>query len=109
MEPFYFDARRGSNAHPLDIGFAPDPLQMMSIAYPAVEFLCLVGLQRFRPMPDGPRLFTYFPWASPLLPNVAVVAVCGLLPQERRQGFRFANAFRTDQRKHKGFTHATPI
>ena len=108
--PFYFDARRGSSAQAIDIGFAPDSLQMTTAAYPAVEFLCLVGLQRFRPMPTATRrVFEYHTWTLPLATHVAPSAVCGLLPQVESRGFRFENAFRTDQRKHKAFTPATPL
>jgi hypothetical protein len=110
VEPFYFDARRGSNARPMDVGFSPDSLQMTSAAYPAVEFLCLVGLQRFRPSPTGtPRVFDYYAWRSPLAACIAPLAVCGMLSRVDNQGFRFENAFRTDQRKHKAFTAATQI
>lgn len=108
VEPFYFDARRGSTARPIDIGFSPDSLQMTSVAYPAVEFLCLAGLQRFRPLPTAkPRIFEYYAWREPLAACVAPLAVCGLLSQPGDPGFRFENAFRTDQRKHKAFTTAT--
>lgn len=110
VEPFYFDARRGSNALPLDIGFSPDRLHMKSEANPAVEFLCLIGLQRFRPMATQvPRVFDYYTWPFPLSACVAPLAVFGLLQQDRGRGFRFQNAFRTDQKKHKAFTTATPI
>lgn len=110
VEPFYFDARRGLNAHSIEIGFAPDSLSMPTLAYPAVEFLCLVGLQRFRPMPtDTKRIFDYFTWALPLATHVAPLAACGLLPQVGGKGFRFEVAFRTDQKKHKAFTPAIPI
>jgi CRISPR-associated protein Csb3 len=110
VEPFYFDARRGSSAQPIDIGFSPDSLQLTSAAYPAVEFLCLVGLQRFRPLPAGrPRVFDYFTWRRPLAVAVASVAACGLLQEGGSEGFRFENAFRTDQRKHKAFTTASRI
>lgn len=110
VEPFYFDARRGSSAQAIDIGFAPDSLQMTTAAYPAVEFLCLVGLQRFRPMPTTMRrVFEYHTWTLPLATHAALSAVCGLLLHVGNRGFRFENAFRTDQRKHKAFTPATPI
>ena len=110
VEPFYFDARRGANALPIDVGFSPDVLSMTTLAYPAVEFFCLVGLQRFRPMPTGvPRLFDYFPWTLPLDCRVAACAAVGLLPHARGRRYRFENAFRTDQRKHKAFTPATPL
>lgn len=111
VEPFYFDARRGSNARALDIGFMPDSLnKMTTVAYPAVEFLCLVGLQRFRPVPtDTRRVFDYFTWNVPLTAQVASLAVAGLLPFVGNQGYRFQIAFRTDQKKHKAFTPAIPI
>lgn len=108
VEPFYFDARRGSSAQPIDIGFSPDSLHMTNLAYPAVEFLCLVGLQRFRPMPtETPRVFEYYTWAIPLATHIAALAACGLLTHTGIRGFRFENAFRTDQKKHKAFTAAT--
>lgn len=110
VEPFYFDARRGSSALPIDIGFSPDALKMQSLAYPAVEFLCLVGLQRFRPMPTAtPRVFDYYTWTIPLSARIASLAACGLLTDTAVCGFRFENAFRTDQRKHKAFTIATAL
>ena len=109
-EPFYFDARRGANAKALDIGFMPDALKIPSAAFPAVESLCLVGLQRFRPMPtDIPRVFVYSTWSVPLPPLLAAAAACGLVPGVGGVRYRFENAFRTDQRKHKGFLPATRI
>ncbi len=106
-EPFYFDSRRGASARSLDIGFAPDALKMTTAAFPAVEALCLVGLQRCRPVPtSAPRVFDYHTWALPLETQVASTAVCGLLPQIDSRRFRFENAFRTDQRKHKAFAPA---
>jgi len=110
-EPFCFDARRGVNSHPIDIGFSFDPLRMTSAAFPAVEFLCLVGLQRHRPapVPDRPRVFDYCTWTVGLDTRVAACATCGLLPNVGGNRYRFENAFRTDQRKHKAFAPATPL
>ncbi|MFG0285901.1 MAG: hypothetical protein ACF8R7_15905 [Phycisphaerales bacterium JB039] len=110
VEPYYFDARRGSNAQSLDIGFAPDALNMVTAAYPAVEFLCLLGLQRVRPAPtDAPRVFEYCTWSSPCAAAIAPAAACGLLPGVSSQRYRFENGFRTDQRKHKAFQPAVHI
>jgi hypothetical protein len=110
VEPFYFDARRGSNAQSLDVGFSPDSLQITVATYPAVEFFCLVGLQRFRPLTtSAQRVFDYYTWSVPLEVRLASSAACGLLSQVGGRGFRFENAFRTDQRKHKAFTPATPF
>ena len=110
VEPYYFDSRRGSNARSLDIGFAPDSLGMTTAAYPAVEFLCLVGLQRFRPMAAGaPRVFEYRAWSTPLAPEIAPTVMCGSVDIGSGRAFRFENAFRTDQRKHKAFTPAIEL
>lgn len=107
-EPFYFDSRHGANALPLDIGFSPNELGMESKAFPAVELLCLVGIQRCRPNPtDTPLVFEYFPWSFRLPTLIAPAAVCGFLGQPT--GYRFENAYRTDQRKHKGYLPATPF
>jgi hypothetical protein len=107
VEPFYFDARRGASALPLDQGFSTDALQMTNLAYPAVEFLCLIGLQRFRPTPTAERrIFAYSTWTEPLMITIAPVAAAGLLNTVATCRFVFENAFRTDQRKHKAFTNA---
>ena len=110
VEPFYFDARRGPNAHSRDVGFAPNDLGMTTIASPAVELLCLIGLQRVRPVSAGkPRLFDYHTWSLPLPPVLAPVAAAGLLPDAGARGYRFESWFRTGQRKHKAFITAKPI
>lgn len=111
-EPFYFDARRGASALPIDVGFSADPLKtslkLYTVAYPVVEAMAFIGLQRCRPRPsDVPRVFDYFAWSTPLPVSVTPLAVNGLI--SKGDGFRFENAFRTDQRKHKAFTPATPI
>jgi CRISPR-associated protein Csx14 len=109
VEPFYFDARRGASATALDIGFMPDALSMTALAFPAVEFLCLVGLQRFRPTQVKVRVFDYATWAQPLDARVAPLAAAGLLGLPGARTYRFEVEFRTDQRKHKAFTPATPL
>jgi hypothetical protein len=110
VEPFYFDARRCPNAHSRDVGFSPNDLGMTTTAHPAVEFLCLVGLQRCLPArTDRPRLFEYHTWSISLPPSLIPAAVSGLLPDRGRQGYRFENWYRTGQRKHKAFRTAVPI
>lgn len=128
-EPFYFDCTRGSNAHPVDQGFSANKLlvwrdgppsksgrikrkqvKMESAAFPAVELLALIGLQRFRPMPtELPRVFDYCVWTILLPPCAAAAAACGLLLGAGGNLYRFENAFRTDQRKHKGFLPAIRV
>jgi len=110
VEPFYFDSRRGWNAQSVDIGFSPDSFRMTTAAFPAVEFLCLVGLQRFRPTPSAQRrVFTYFTWPCSLPLEIAPAAVCGAAELSGGRAYRFETAFRTDQKKHKAFLPATPI
>jgi CRISPR-associated protein Csb3 len=110
VEPFYFDARRGPNAHSRDVGFAPNDLGLTTIASPSVEFLCLIGLQRTRPVPvpESPRIFDYHFWTNPLPATLAPVAAAGLLPDSAPHGHRFESWFRTGQRKHKAFLSAKP-
>lgn len=106
VEPFCFDSRNGANALPLDIGFSPNKLGMESKAFPAVELLCLIGLQRCRPnLTEIPLVFKYFTWSAPLSVSVLPAAVGGFLGQGF--GYRFENAYRTDQRKHSGYLPAT--
>lgn len=110
VEPFYFDARRGPNAHSRDVGFSPNDLGLTTIASPAVELLCLIGLQRVRPISAGkPRLFDYYTWAQPLPITLAPAAAAGLLGGSPTHGYRFESWFRTGQRKHKAFLTAKPI
>lgn len=90
ISPFYFDARREETS--LDIGFSPDDLDMSVMAYPAVESLALVGLQRFRPAVDDDgiaRSFLYTAWEEPLPPIVAMAAVSGMVPVRACGTFRF--------------------
>lgn len=110
VEPFYFDGRRGANALALDVGFSTDAVQLETYAFPAVEFLSLVGLQRFRPRSEArPRVFSYSAWRSPLPIFLASVAAAGEFAGAPVETFRFENAFRTDQRKHKAFTPAVSL
>jgi CRISPR-associated protein Csx14 len=109
-EPYYFDARRAPNAHSRDVGFSTNDLNLTTIAFPAVEFLCLIGLQRCVPRRRGnTRIYDYFTWSEPLIPAVLPAAVSGLLPFIGARGYRFENWFRTGQRKHKAFRPALPL
>ena len=109
VEPFYFDARRGPNAHSRDVGFSPNDLGITTTASPAVEFLCLVGLQRAlpRPVQGRSRFYDYYLWPQPLEASLLPAAVSGLLPGGT--GYRFESWFRTSQKKHKAFLKAQPL
>lgn len=108
-EPFYFDARRAPNAHSRDVGFSPNDLGLTSIAHPAVEFLCLVGLQVGRPKATNElRVYEYSTWSTPLPSNLLLAASTGFLRPADGRTYRFENWFRTGQKKHKTFRSAIP-
>jgi CRISPR-associated protein Csb3 len=109
-EPYYFDARRCSNAHSRDVGFSPNDLGLTSIAHPAVELLCLIGLQVARPaFTNESRVYDYFTWHVPLLSNLLLVASAGSIDLADAHTYRFKNWFRTGQKKHKAFRSAIPL
>jgi hypothetical protein len=110
VEPYYFDARRAPNAHSRDVGFSANDLGITTTAFPAVEVLCLVGLQRCLPArTDTPRVYDYFTWSRPISPELLRAVVPGevLFPGMNR--YRFENWYRTGQKKHKAFRSAIPV
>jgi hypothetical protein len=54
-------------------------------------------------------VFDYFTWSVPCGPAILPVAVCGLFGDQQARGYRFENAFRTGQKKHKAYSPATPL
>jgi CRISPR-associated protein Csb3 len=110
VEPYYFDSRRGPNAHSRDVGFSPNDLQLTTTAYPAVELLCLIGLQRCLPAKTGKaRVFNYSTWTQPIPPSLCPAVISGFVRFPGSQRYRFENWYRTGQKKHKAFRSATPI
>jgi len=110
VEPYYFDSRRGPNAHSRDVGFSPNDLQLTTTAYPAVEFLCLVGLQRCLPAKTKQaRVYDYYSWPTPMLPESLRAVVCGEAQLPGAKRYRFENWYRTGQKKHKAFRSAIPL
>jgi CRISPR-associated protein Csx14 len=109
-EPYYFDARRSSNSHSLDVGFSANDLKLTSTAHPAVELLCLIGLQVARPaFTMTKRIYEYSLWTIPLPPNLLLAAATGTVCFSDSQKFQFENWFRTGQKKHKAFRSAVPL
>ncbi len=108
VAPFYFDARRAAGARVLDIGFSPDAQDIKTVSYPAVEFLCLVGLQRFRPAADVGRRFKYTTWTkqTPVNPSVAAAIASGGVDVPDTRTYSFRLLFRTKYLK--GFLPAIP-
>lgn len=105
VEPFYFDARRF--AHALNAGFSLNIQDAETTAHPTVEFLTLVGLQRFRPRPESKRSFVYGLWTHRLSPSVAAAVTCGAVTSPN--AYRFKLLSRDDQDRYKAFDFATPI
>jgi len=108
VEPYYFDGRRGATALPLDTGFSSDELSLQTVAFSATEFFTLLGLQRFRPSGVKLRVYRYRAWRTPLPVTLAALAAADAIPDDGSL-FQFESAFRTDQRKHKAFSPATPV
>ncbi len=102
--PFYFDARRASGATNLDIGFSLDVQGIDAPTYPAVEFLCLIGLQRFRPSPAGDG-YSYRLWFRPHPPATAAALASGAVGSGKAYLFRLLK--RTTYMK--GFLPAQPL
>jgi CRISPR-associated protein Csb3 len=108
VEPFYFDARRF--AHALDVGFSLDVQNAETTAHPAVELLCLIGLQRFRPAPgDRKWTFDYQTWSCPLAAPVAAAVSSGAVPISQSEHYQFRLNFRDDQKRYKAFGFARPV
>jgi len=106
VAPFYFDAR--SFVHSLDTGFSLDVQELELMAYPAVELLALVGLQRFRPAAQR-QDFDYWIWTHPMPALVAAAIVCGAASAEASIRYRFRLRFRDDRGRYKAFEYANLI
>lgn len=107
VEPFYLDARRAAQSHSLDVGFSPDAQKMLMPVFAAVEFLCLIGLQRFRPRYIRKvDHFEYCAWSVPLSVSVASAAAADLTASTGSR-FKFQLLYRTKYLK--GFLPATRI
>lgn len=94
--PFNFDSDLGGVGSDLDVGFSFDPLKIHVQIRPIVEFLAFIGLQRFRPSFDEARnCYKYSLWFTPLIPEVASVAACGLIGMRNIKNLEFQLLYRT--------------
>jgi CRISPR-associated protein Csb3 len=107
VEPFCFDPRRGSNA--LRDGFSADALEMEVAAYPAVEFLAMIGLQRCRPqeVPNRRNAFVYGTWLYGVAPSVAGAAACRAVDLGGGSAFQFHLGYRDAAKRYKYFKFAS--
>jgi len=106
VEPYCFDGRRGATALPLDLGFSSDALKLETVAFCATEFFTLIGLQRFRPFSEKPRIYRYRAWRVPLPVTLAALAAANAIA-EVGPIFQFESAFRT--KYNKAFSPANPV
>lgn len=100
--PFNFDSDLGAQGSALDIGFSFDPLagseatRIEGTCKPALEFLCFIGLQRFRPQKmNGENRFVYTAWNSPLSPCVAAAAASRAIQFPAAPSYEFRLLYRT--------------
>lgn len=111
VKPFYFDAKHSTSTNALGTGFSIETTKIKTIAYPAVELLTLVGLQRFHPRPSisSKWSFEYRIWPKPLnAPVAAAVASCAASIQGSKH-YRFSINFRDDKKRFKSFGFANQI
>jgi CRISPR-associated protein Csb3 len=100
--PFNFDSDLGGQGSALDIGFSFDPLagseatRIAGTCKPTLEFLCFVGLQRFRAR-EIPRenRFVFTAWNVPLAPSVASAVACDALTLNQSPRYEFKLLYRT--------------
>ena len=113
-QPYYFDANYAVNAQAQDVGFSIDRLgkgnvKIITPVRPATELLCLIGLQRARPLlavneKGNERLYDYHTWNSPIAVSLVPAAVAGLLTTHGDH-YRFANPSRA--KDYRAFLPAT--
>jgi CRISPR-associated protein Csb3 len=112
--PFNFDSDLGSQGSALDVGFSFDPLagsestRIEGSCRPALELLCFIGLQRFRPK-EIPRKnrFVYTAWSGALSPPVASAIACGAVDVGDGLSYEFKLLYRTKYLK--SFLPAIPF
>ncbi len=100
--PFNFDSDLGGQGSALDIGFSFDPLagsettRIEGTCKPAMELLCFIGLQRFRPRElKGENRFVYTAWKIPLAPSVASAVACQSIRITDDPAYEFRLLYRT--------------
>jgi CRISPR-associated protein Csb3 len=112
--PFNFDSDLGGQGSALDVGFSFDPLagsevtRIEGTCRPALELLCFVGLQRFRPREIArENRFVYTAWNTELSPSVAAAVACGAVDVGDRLLHEFKLLYRTKYLK--SFLPAIPF
>lgn len=112
--PFNFDSDLGGQGSARDIGFSFDPLadseatRIENTCKPALELLCFIGLQRFRPREiKGRNQFVYSSWNVPASAALAYALACGAIFLGASPSFAFSLLYRTKYLK--SFLPAQPF
>lgn len=112
--PFNFDSDLGAQGAARDIGFSFDPLatnettRIEITCTPALELLCFIGLQRFRPREvGGENRYLYSAWQSPVPASIAAPLACGSIQRGIYPTYAFPLLYRTKYLK--SFLPAQPI
>lgn len=112
--PFNFDSDLGGQGSARDIGFSFDPLagnettRIEGTCKPALELLCFIGLQRFRPLElKGENRFVYAAWNIPMSVSIASALACTAISNGRHPIFQFSLLYRTKYLK--SFLPAQPF
>ncbi len=100
--PFNFDSELGGQGSALDIGFSFDPLagseitRIKGTCKPALELLCFIGLQRFRPSEvKGKNRYIYAAWNTPVPASIASALGCAKITPSPCPVFEFPLLYRT--------------
>lgn len=102
---FSFDSRLSRN-NALDLGHFTRKTLAFS---PATDVLCLIGLQRCRPlMIDVWSRNRYFTWTTPLPAIAAPATVVGMFSLPSTTCFEFPIKYRDAKKRYKLFGHAQP-
>ncbi len=101
---FCFDCRSGGDV--IDNGGAW--FGRATLAYPAVDLMAFVGLQRFRPAGARRRVKCYATWAAPLPAPLAAAVAAGCVPPLAADRYRFRLRPRDPAFRYKSFGRAEP-
>jgi CRISPR-associated protein Csb3 len=109
--PFNFDCDLAGVGSDIDLGFSLDPLRATKasaipvLIRPLLEFLALVGLQRFRPLelgvdlPRSARRYRFSVWLEPAPPQLAAFLASSVDCSNSFRTFQFGILYRTDYLK----------
>jgi CRISPR-associated protein Csb3 len=93
-QPLSLDPR--NFVHALDLGFSANESKLKAMAYPIVEVMALVGLQRCLPVRSD-QFNVYHTWQHPLGLCAASAVACGVSKAPTSEAFAFKMVLRSGQ------------